>query len=151
MSATAQLYDCEFATNAGYFNTMDGRCYGDIVSDGRTVQLPRKQNAHFGLRTDRTLEVGYLDNVFGADRVNASSRKAPFWQLITGAVWLVRNGTNYVSESVQLEDASIQETGTMATFASILSARTALGHDRSGTIVVAQWTGRSYQSGYGHA
>lgn len=94
-----------------------------------------------------------------------------------GAIWILRNGSVYVDESVEAEDASIQETGTFVAcavchppptrtpcyfipwstlfcvsttalccavagsfqqFASIKSARTAIGHKADGTVIILQ-------------
>jgi len=33
-----RLYGCKLATNAGYFSVTNGKCLGNIVSDGRIVQ-----------------------------------------------------------------------------------------------------------------
>lgn len=131
VSATAsqRKYGCKLATNAGYFSLANGQCLGNVVSDGKVVQTTSDQNANFGIRKDGTIVVGYISE---EDVINHSYR-----QLIAGVIWLVRNGTNYVNESMQLECASHQDTGRMATFVNVLSARTAIGHDREGRIIIA--------------
>lgn len=120
---------CVLATNAGYFSVINGRCLGNIVSDGRIVQASSEQNANFGIRQDGTIVVGYIpeEQVFDGS----------YRQLISGVIWLVRNGSNYVNESMKLECASHQDTGKMSTFVNVLSARTAIGHDSRGRIVIA--------------
>lgn len=131
VSATVsqRKYGCKLAINAGYFSVNNGQCLGNIVSDGRVVQTTTDQNANFGIREDGTILVGYIPE---EDILNLSFR-----QLIAGVVWLVRNGTNYVNESMQLECAAHQDTGKMSTFVNVLSARTAVGHDSEGRIVIA--------------
>ncbi len=129
VSATSNNRGCKIATNAGYFSVTDGKCLGNIVSDGRIVQTSRELNANFGIRQDGTIVVGYIPM---EDIVDGSFR-----QLVSGVIWLVRNGTNYVNESMQLESASHQNTGKMATFVNVLSARTAVGHDGNGRIIFA--------------
>ncbi|EDQ89131.1 uncharacterized protein MONBRDRAFT_37217 [Monosiga brevicollis MX1] len=57
VSETAARHDCIYATNAGFFNTHDGTCYGDIVSDGRLVQADNHTNVQFGVRHDNTIQV----------------------------------------------------------------------------------------------
>ncbi len=131
VSATSskRLNGCKLAINAGYFSMANGQCLGDIVSDGQIIQTTSDQNANFGIRHDGTLVVGYIPE---EEVLNGSFR-----QLVSGVVWLVRNGSNYVNESMALECSSHQNTGRMATFVNVLSARTAIGHDAQGRIVIA--------------
>ncbi len=124
---------CKVAINAGYFKMSTGGCLGNIVSDGRLVQTSGdEQNANFGIRQDGTIVVGYLPD----SEISNSSN--PFRQLVTGVVWLVRNGSSFVNESIQLECSSHEDTGKMDVFASVLSARTAVGHDAKGRVVIVQ-------------
>jgi hypothetical protein len=67
--------------------------------------------------------------------------------LLTGAIWLVRNGKNYVAQSVAMEDVAIQTTGSLTYFANVTSARTALGHDASGAVKIVQWNGKTDHRG----
>lgn len=54
-----------------------------------------------------------------------------------GVGWLVRNGKNFVADSMMMfEDLTLQETG--ARFATIKSGRTAIGHDAEGNAILAQ-------------
>ena len=131
VSATAsrRLNGCVLAINAGYFSMTNGQCLGNIISDGRIVQTTEQQNANFGIRHDGTIVVGYISE----EEVLSGS----FRQLVSGVIWLVRNGTNYVNESMDLECASNQDTGKMSTFVNVLSARSAIGHDQHGRIVIA--------------
>lgn len=120
---------CKLAINAGYFSMTTGKCLGNVVSDGRLVQASKELNANFGIRQDGSIVVGYVPE---EEILDGSYR-----QLISGVVWLVRNGTNYVNESMQLECPSHQQTGKMFTFVNVVSARTAVGHDRQGRVVIA--------------
>lgn len=120
---------CKLALNAGYFSVTSGQCLGNIVSDGRIVQSTKEQNANFGIRVDGTIVVGYIPEEEILD--------GSYQQLVSGVLWLVRNGTNYVNESMRLECASHQDTGKMSTFVEVLSARTAIGYDNQGRVVVA--------------
>lgn len=132
-TARLRTHGCKLAANGGYFTVLNGQCLGNIVSDGRVVQTANdEQNANFGIRHDGTIVVGYIPD---EEIVNTTN---PFRQLISGVIWLVRNGTNYVNESIHLECASHEDTGNMKTFASVVSARTALGHDDQGRLVMAQ-------------
>lgn len=40
----------------------------------------------------------------------------PFVQLVSGVIWLLRNGTIYINESLQAECSETQETGTLWIF-----------------------------------
>lgn len=40
----------------------------------------------------------------------------PFVQLVSGVVWLLRNGEIYINESLKAECDKTQETGTYCTF-----------------------------------
>jgi hypothetical protein len=39
--------------------------------------------------------------------------KAPFEQLVSGVVWLVKDGVNYVQQDLPYEDPTTQTTGTI--------------------------------------
>lgn len=133
---------CYVATNGGFFRTRDGKCYGNIVSDGRRIQDSNGvQNANFGIRQDGTIVVGYLSEEDVLQEENS------FLQLVSGVVWLLRNGTSYVSESIKAECRDTEETGAMDLFASVLSARTALGHDNKGRVMMAQVDGKTHKRG----
>lgn len=135
-------HSCKLAANAGFFSMTNGKCMGNIVSDGRLVQSANGiQNANFGIREDGTLVIGYIPE---EDLHNTSN---PFRQLVTGIVWLVRNGTNYVNESKFLECSENEDTGAMETFVSVLSARTAIGYDKDGKLVMAQVEGQTHFRG----
>ena len=120
---------CTLASNAGYFSMNNGKCFGNVVSDGRIVQVSDELNANFGIRHDGTVVVGYVP----PEEVKGGG----FRQLVSGVIWLVRNGTNYVNESMQIECASHQDTGMISTFVNVLSARTAVGVDGQGQVVLA--------------
>ena len=141
-TVTSRKGGCRLAANAGYFNVMSGQCLGNVVSDGRVVRTAdNEQNANFGIREDGTIIVGYIPD----DEITNTTN--PFRQLVTGVVWLVRNGTNYVSESMRLECSDHEDTGRMDTFVDVLSARSALGHDNQGRVVMAQVEGQTHHRG----
>ena len=132
-TASHRYRGCRLAINAGYFNVRNGHCLGNIVSDGRIVQTSNnEQNSNFGIRQDGTLTVGYIPD---EEILNSTN---PFRQLVAGVIWLVRNGTNFVNESMELECSSHEDTGRMETFVNVISARTALGHDAQGRVIIAQ-------------
>ncbi|XP_061676786.1 N-acetylglucosamine-1-phosphodiester alpha-N-acetylglucosaminidase isoform X2 [Syngnathoides biaculeatus] len=139
---TSKAAGCLYAQNAGYFNTHTGQCLGNLVSDGRMVQdSGGVQNAQFGIRRDGTLVTGYLSQEEVLDQFN------PFVQLITGVVWLLRNGEVYIESSLTAECDKTQETGSFRYFTEVISARTALGHDAEGRVILLQVDGRTGESG----
>lgn len=139
---SAKQRKCYASANGGMFRTKDGECYGNIFSDGRKVQdSGGVQNANFGIRRDGTLVVGYLSEEDVLRRENS------FLQLVSGVVWLLRNGTSYVDESKKAECRDTEETGSMDVFASVLSSRTALGHDEKGRVMLVQVDGKTHQRG----
>lgn len=139
---SARQRKCYVSTNGGMFRTKDGKCYGNIFSDGRKVQdSGGVQNANFGIREDGTLVVGYLSEE------DVLRKENPFLQLVSGVVWLLRNGSSYVDESKKAECRDTEETGSMDRFAGVMSARTALGHDAKGRVVIVQVDGKTNRRG----
>jgi len=127
------------ATNGGFFDTRSGACYGNIFSDGSIVQEARiHRNVNFGLLKDGRWAVGYYD-------ISDWRNNSRVEQVVSGVVLLVREGRNYVQESLQEDDMSVQETG--SGFSTILSARTAIGHTADGKLLLLTISGRSYQRG----
>eukprot|EP00064_Thunnus_orientalis_P024284 superscaffoldBa00010192_g24569 len=95
---TAETAGCLYAQNAGYFNTTTDGCLGNVVSDGRMVRDGGGvQNAQFGIRKDGSLVFGYLSQEDVLDQSN------PFVQLVSGVVWLLRNGEVYINQSLEAE------------------------------------------------
>ncbi|KAF7708828.1 N-acetylglucosamine-1-phosphodiester alpha-N-acetylglucosaminidase [Silurus meridionalis] len=139
---TAKTRNCLIAQNGGYFDTNSGQCFGNIVSDGRLVQdSGGVQNAQFGIRKDGTLVFGYLSQEEVVDGVN------PFVQLISGVVWLLRSGEVYINESMQAECEKSQQTGTFQKFVDVRSARTAVGHDAEGRLILFHIDGQTETRG----
>uniref|UniRef100_A0A673TMJ6 N-acetylglucosamine-1-phosphodiester alpha-N-acetylglucosaminidase n=1 Tax=Suricata suricatta TaxID=37032 RepID=A0A673TMJ6_SURSU len=119
-----------------------GECLGNVVSDGRPVSSAGGlQNAQFGIRRDGTLVTGYLSEEEVLDTEN------PFVQLLSGVVWLIRNGSVYINESQAAECDETQETGSFSKFVNVMSARTAVGHDRKGQLVLFHADGQTEQRG----
>lgn len=112
-------------------------------------------NAHFGIRQGKIV-VGYLTPQEARDPSRCGMLCTswstpmlahqsclprvwvrPFDQLVGGVGWLVRDGKPFVYDSMDyLEDMGAQETGNR--FATIVSGRTALGHDKHGNIMIVQ-------------
>ncbi|XP_058504002.1 N-acetylglucosamine-1-phosphodiester alpha-N-acetylglucosaminidase isoform X2 [Solea solea] len=127
----AKAAGCLFAQNAGFFHTDTGECLGNVVSDGRMVkESGGVQNVQFGIRRDGTLVFGYLSEDEVMDQSN------PFVQLVSGVVWLLRNGEVYINQSLKSECDKTQESGQLRTFVDVASARSAVGHDANGKLVL---------------
>ncbi|KAL4234246.1 hypothetical protein ACF0H5_005896 [Mactra antiquata] len=132
--------NCILATNAGFFSTSTGECLGNIVSDGRLVQDSEGiQNPHFGITKSGQLFFGYLSEI---DLIADD-----FEQLVGGVIWILKDNETYIDESIQTECRDTEETGTLQRFASVISARTVIGHDSDGRIIIAQFEGKTDRSG----
>ncbi|XP_052052361.1 N-acetylglucosamine-1-phosphodiester alpha-N-acetylglucosaminidase isoform X2 [Apodemus sylvaticus] len=139
---TAVQAGCRVAQNGGFFRMDTGECLGNVVSDGQLVSSSGGlQNAQFGIRRDGTLVTGYLSEAEVLDTVN------PFVQLLSGVVWLIRNGSIYINESQATECDKTQETGSFSKFVNVISARTAVGHDRKGQLILFHADGQTEQRG----
>lgn len=134
---TARTRGCLYAQNAGFFHTESNQCLGNVVSEGRLVRSTGVQNAQFGIRSDGTLVFGYLSEEEVLQQEN------PFVHLVSGVVWLLRDGQVYINHSLQAECDKTQETGALRYFADVVSARTAVGHDAAGRVVLAQIDGQT--------
>ncbi|ELU02036.1 hypothetical protein CAPTEDRAFT_91764 [Capitella teleta] len=131
---------CLLAVNAGFFNVTDGRCIGNVISDGyEAANSHGIQNAHFGIRKDKKLFFGYI----GED-VDIS---ADFDQLVGGVIWLVRNGENYIDVSKEAECPDAQSTGQLQGFIDVTSSRIAVGHDAEGRLIIVHVEGQTWSRG----
>ncbi|XP_062571545.1 N-acetylglucosamine-1-phosphodiester alpha-N-acetylglucosaminidase-like [Saccostrea cucullata] len=137
---SAKQEDCIVAINAGFFNTTSGACLGNVVSNGRIVQDSGGiQNAHFGITKSGHLYIGYLSEI---DLITED-----FQQLVGGVLWLIRDGKSYLDESLKIECSDMEETGTLDYFASVMSARTIVGHDKEGRVIFMQADGKTGENG----
>ena len=143
VSDTARHGKCTLAINAGFFNTHTAGCLGNIISNGKIVHDSNGvQNANFGIRKDGSIVTGYLSEDDVADSAN------PFVQLVSGVGWLIRNGKIYINESKKAECADTEETGTIERFFDVVSARSAIGHDKDGQIILITVDGKTDKDGY---
>ncbi|XP_074646093.1 N-acetylglucosamine-1-phosphodiester alpha-N-acetylglucosaminidase-like [Tubulanus polymorphus] len=137
---TAKLKSCICSTNAGLFNTHDGSCLGNVISAGCLVRDSHGiQNAHFGITRNNSLFFGYLSENDLLDY--------DFSNLVGGVIWLVRKGESYVDASLKAECSDTEETGTLSRFVNVISARTAIGHDKLGRILMVHVDGKTDQAG----
>ncbi|KAM9320308.1 N-acetylglucosamine-1-phosphodiester alpha-N-acetylglucosaminidase [Gastrophryne carolinensis] len=141
VAETVKYGKCLVAQNGGFFNTSSFQCLGNVVSNGRLVQSSKGiQNAQFGIRKDGTMVFGYLSEEEVLDTEN------PFVQLVSGVIWLVRNGEVYVNQSRKVECDETQ-TGNFDDFVNKISARTAVGHDTKGRLVLFHADGQTDSRG----
>ncbi|XP_036930221.1 N-acetylglucosamine-1-phosphodiester alpha-N-acetylglucosaminidase-like isoform X2 [Acanthopagrus latus] len=139
---TAAAAGCLYAQNAGFFNTINDQCVGNVVSDGRRVRdSGGVQNAQFGIRKDGSLVFGYLSQEEVLDRSN------PFVQLVSGVVWLLRNGEVYINQSLKAECNKMVDQEVFRDFVDVLSARTVVGHDADGNLVLFHVEGKTLERG----
>ena len=144
-SSKAKHRKCLVSTNAGFFDTKNGRCLGNVVSNGKFVQSSNGvQNANFGIKRDGSIVVGYLPDDIVWSKNNKSS---DFLQLVSGVGWLLRDGELYLDQSKKAECADTQETGTIERFFTVVSGRTAIGHDNQGRVVIAHIDGKTDKRG----
>ncbi|XP_076370928.1 N-acetylglucosamine-1-phosphodiester alpha-N-acetylglucosaminidase-like isoform X2 [Tachypleus tridentatus] len=139
---SAKQKNCLVAINAGFFNTHTGACLGNLVSDGRKVQdSGGLQNTHFGITKNGSIFIGYLAEE------EIQNGPGDFLQLVTGVGWILRNGYSFTNVSKYLECEDIEETGTVEKFINVLSARTVVGHDKEGRVVIVQIDGKTLYDG----
>eukprot|EP00033_Pygsuia_biforma_P002378 GCRY01002632.1.p1 GENE.GCRY01002632.1~~GCRY01002632.1.p1 ORF type:complete len:556 (+),score=63.38 GCRY01002632.1:193-1860(+) len=136
-SLCASSLKCVFGMNAGFFNTTTNECLGNLVVNSSFVQSSGNRNANFGMLNNGSFITGYIPP--------SVATSLNFKYLVSGVVWLVRNGNNYVSTAAKEENLDTQETG--SNFIDIVSARTAIGHDSEGNLGVVVIDGQSYQRG----
>jgi len=131
-TVTAKTHNpiCKLAINAGYFDVHNGACIGNVVSDGQIIQtVPLSQgNVNFGIRGGK-FYIGYFspEEIVGFDH------------LVSGVVWLVRNGKNYVEQGWKEANITVQTSGDK--YATNLASRTAVGFDTAGRLIVVQIDG----------
>ena len=98
------------------------------------IQTSPAKNVNIGIRGD-SFVVGHIPLEEITDPEN------PFSFLVSGVGWLVRNGKSYIDESLELdkEDISHQE----STFITSSIARTVLGYDSHGRLLLLHVNGNS--------
>lgn len=140
-SRTSGAHKCRVATNSGFFdpsgNAMTrGTCYGNFVSGGVPVRAPGTQNANFGLLKNGSFVAGYIPIDMVAHKREGGEIASDFETLVSGVVMLVKDGVNFVTTSGTLEDPGTQTTGSMNRFITVNTARTAIGHDKNGKLLL---------------
>jgi exopolysaccharide biosynthesis protein len=121
---------CKFAVNAGYFNVHNGACIGNVISHGTIIQtVPLSEgNVNFGIKNGM-FHIGYI----------APEEMPGFDMMVSGVVWLVRNGKNNVERGWGEANTTVQTSGDK--YATNLASRTAVGWDKDGRMIVLQIDG----------
>jgi len=121
---------CKFAVNAGYFNVHNGACIGNVVSHGSIIQtVPVSDgNVNFGIKNG-IFHIGYI----------APEEMPGYDMMLSGVVWLVRNGKHNVDRAWKEANTTVQTSGDMN--ATNLASRTAMGWDKDGRLMVLQMDG----------
>merc|ERR1719507_2027845 len=132
VTVTSQKHQprCKFAINAGYFNVHNGACIGNVVSHGVMVQtVPLSEgNVNFGIKNGK-FHIGYI-----------TPQEMPgFDMMVSGVVWLVRNGKNNVERGWKEANTTVQTSGDK--YATNLASRTAVGYDAQGRLIIVQVDG----------
>lgn len=127
--------ECIAAVSAGFFNENTGQCFGNLISDGDVVnQFKGLRSANFGIREDGSIVVGYIKES------DLREMRHPLRQLITGVGWVLRNGEDYLADSLKHEQCNLDN---LQSFFQAKSARTFLGHDSQGNINIIQIEGKT--------
>lgn len=131
--------ECLVAISAGFFNENTGQCFGNVVSDGQRVnQFRGLKSANFGIRMDGSVVVGYIKEE------DITEMRHSFKQLVTGVGWVLRNGEDYLKESLEHEQCNLDN---LQEYFDARSARTFLGHDATGNIKIIQIEGKTGMQG----
>ncbi len=116
------------AMNAGFFDTSDGSCEGDVISNSvliNTATPDIQTTARFGLTKNGNWLTGYLT---AAEVQNYAALDGGLLQLISGHGWLVRDGSNFINESNVIEHMGDP-------FLAEKAPRNAIGHDSQGRLL----------------
>ena len=148
---------CKVAINAGFFmrhvkingtsrlcNSTMGNCgcLGNLVSEGKYIQTSKAINANFGVRNGKFV-IGYVNE----DEILHNVKDEKFNQLVSGVIWLVRNGTNFVMESANIETPETQQTSkhlmenNKQSFVDTFAARSVVGYNKYGELLIYQIDG----------
>lgn len=136
---TADAYGgCDVATNAGYFipgdDIVDHACIGPIVSDGYWRHKQHRRNVMFGVMAPHEGDTrvkyffGYLDENEMED--------VRWLQLLSGVVWLVRDGKVNVADSMKYENFTAERSGSGDHFRTLRAPRLAVGIDGGGELMI---------------
>lgn len=117
ISETARRVGCRAALNAGFFDMITGDCIGNVVSQSHLYQISGLRNTNIGWTGDGRLLMGYL--------TKDSVQKWPWVNLVSGLLWLVRDGYPFWKESNEIEGPD---------FIEMRAPRSILGTDPEGRV-----------------
>jgi N-acetylglucosamine-1-phosphodiester alpha-N-acetylglucosaminidase len=123
-TVNAKAHHCVIATNAGFFNVKTGDCIGYVVSDRKIILNPGTKLSSFGL-----IGTGKAQRFVAGYLTQENVEKLGFSQLVTGALWLVRDGKSFVNESIKIE-------GISKYFCELKAPRLVIGHNKDGELMV---------------
>lgn len=142
-SVTAQEHNCHVATNAGFFDTERGTCIGNLVSEGNFIQGSEWINPIFGITEYGTIVAGYAELSVEKHSIEYRGRSEAIVEAVSGVLWIVRDGKRNVLNATRVEDPRAQSTGSLEYFASVVSARTAVGVTGDGEVVIVSVEGKT--------
>jgi N-acetylglucosamine-1-phosphodiester alpha-N-acetylglucosaminidase len=124
VSAVVDLFNCQLATNGGFFGFTPPVCEYNLITPSAVVQYPDAGTVNMGLSSDfQQVIIGY---------VNASTYEAfHFSSLLSGQGWLVRDGAMYVNSSREFHGHAGSNS-----FVTEKAPRTAIGVTQDGTVLV---------------
>ena len=105
-------------------------------------------NVHFGVTSDGRYFVGHVNHSLLVQHSVPSADTWHFVQLLSGVVWLLRDGRPHVQQSWQQEEDRSTPIPA-ASFPTVVSARTAIGHDSRGRLMFVLVEGKTSSSGVG--
>jgi hypothetical protein len=129
---------CDVATNGGFFvpgtDVVDHSCLGPVVSDGHWRHLEHRDNVLFGVLAPRAGDsnVTYFFGYMGERTV----RKTRWLQLVSGVVWLVRDGRVNVQNSMRFENFTAERSGTGEHFRTLRAPRLSVGVNAVGELLI---------------
>lgn len=71
------VHNCVLATNGGFFNTKTGDCLGNLVSEGKVLNVGQERKANFGT-VNGNFAIGYINH--------ETLKKHKFDNLIAGTI-----------------------------------------------------------------
>ena len=135
---SAYQHDCLLAVNTNYFNESSGACFGNMISEGEIVKNDNHdKNPTFCLMKNGSALMGYI----APERLSAMNMS----MAIQGMIWLLKNGENIVNKSLSEECGKWLSVGirTLHRFATVTTARVAIGTDKHGNVLIIQTDGKT--------
>lgn len=119
-SVTAREFNCELATNGGFFAFTPPACEGNLIINSSVVQYPGLDRVNVAVMANGSTAMGYVSPA----NVGAYN----FTSLLQGYYWLVRDGATYVQKSHEFTGNS--------SFVTEKAPRTGVGITRDGAVML---------------